>query len=498
LPSRRADVLLAAALAGAVVCLDLLWGLAGGSTGALAYGLVDEPAHLGTCALLLLAIAAASGRSLVPPFVAAALISCVAIDVDHLPGYLGWDGLIGAMPRPYTHSLLLVGSLLALAWTMRSLRLRQVLLGAAFGVSTHLLRDLTTGPGVPLGWPVSDGIASLPYPVFAAILTTLVLIVAVPYRSPLVSRFGLTVALAGLLLVPGLLVGGVAQAHTVGVGAYIRGADQNPSLIDDFNAKVGRQATIVLSYKEWSQPPFHRDQLEGIWNRGAVPLITWEPVGIPLGAIARGDYDGYVWDAAASAAAWDRPLMVRFGQEMNGDWFTWGGHPAAFKRAWRHLVKVFRHAGADKVRWVWTPYANSRGGQLPFAPYYPGAQWVDWVGLDAINWGSPFKWRTFEQIVGESYRQLVELSQKPVILAETGSGELGGSKARWFGTMLRHNVPRMSHVRAVAFWSAADPRGDLRVDASPATLAAIRNALGRPLYRSTRFSLLRTPPHLGR
>ena len=294
-----------------------------------------------------------------------------------------------------------------------------------------------------------------------------------------------------------------AKARAVSVGAYVSDADNNPELIDHFNAQVGRDAAIVLTYKSWEQAPIVVEQLDGIWNHGAVPMITWEPwtaseAGIPLGWIAAGRYDGYVRQAAQSAAAWDKPLMIRFGQEMNGDWFPWGGSPAAFKAAWRHLVKVFRQAGADKVRWVWNPYVNSRGGTLPFTKYYPGAEWVDWAGLDVVNWGGRFQWRSFNEIAGASYNQLTNLTSKPIIIGEAGTGELGGSKAHWLSRMLRTYIPRMKQVRAVAFWSKDDPRGDLRVDSSAAALNAVRRALGAPLYASSRGALLRTPLWLGR
>jgi len=490
--------MLAAALVGAVVGLDLLWSLLEGSTGALAYGFVDEPAHLATCAVALLAVAALSGSRPPSRFVVAALIASIAIDLDHIPGYFGSHVLSGPMPRPGTHGLLLVAALLAAGAATKRRDVRLVSLGLAFGVSAHLLRDLATGPGVPLAWPVSSGVASIPYAAFASALLLAVVLVAIPRRAPLPAGVGLTAVLGALVLAGVAIAPAPATARTVSVGAYISGADQYPSLIDDFNSQVGREAATVVSYKEWSQAPFVGEQLDGIWNHGAVPLITWEPWDVSLGSIARGEHDGYVREAAEVAANWDKPLMVRFGQEMNGDWFPWGGHPATYKVAWRHLVKVFRSAGADKVRWVWTPYVNSRGGRLPFTGYYPGGEWVDWVGLDVINWGGSFPWRTFDQIAGRSYHQMKKLTDKPMILAETGSGEAGGSKPHWLSRMLRHYVPRMHRVRAVAFWSEDDPRGDLRVDSSAAALGALRSALGRPLYGSSRRTLLETPAQLGR
>src|SRR4051812_29623302 len=103
-----------------VVALDLLWGSLAGSTGSLAYGLVDEPAHLATCALAVLVVATATGVRPPGRLVLAALIASVAIDLDHVPGYLGSHLVGGDLPRPGTHGLLLVLALLGLSAALRA------------------------------------------------------------------------------------------------------------------------------------------------------------------------------------------------------------------------------------------------------------------------------------------------------------------------------------------------------------------------------------------
>jgi inner membrane protein len=176
---------LAIALVGAIVCVDLLWHLIEGSTGVMAYGLADEPAHLATCLIALLAVVAISGRRPPLPFVVAALVGSFAIDVDHIPAYLGWNGITGTLPRPYSHSLLVV---LVLAGVGRAASgtARQVSYGLAFGVATHLFRDLGTGPGVPFLWPLTDATFTLPYAVCVAILALAAL--ATPARRALDRR----------------------------------------------------------------------------------------------------------------------------------------------------------------------------------------------------------------------------------------------------------------------------------------------------------------------
>jgi mannan endo-1,4-beta-mannosidase len=487
------------ALVGAVFGLDLLWSLLVGSTGSAAYGLVDVPAHLATCAIALLAVATVAGLRLPSRFVAAALFASVAIDIDHIPGYMGWSGLTGSLPRPYTHSLVLVLALAAVAWLSRGRATRQICSGLAFGVSIHLFRDLATGPGIPLGWPAETGIAHVPYLFYALVLGLTPLAALAPERGGIKATLGLTALLAGLALGVIAIAAPPAGAHArrVSIGAYIPGADNNPSLIDNFDSEVGRPASTIIVYKDWTQAPFVFDQLDGIWNHGADPVITWEPWDVSLTQIADGGDDQYIYEAARAAAVWGKPLFVRFGQEMNGSWFPWAGHPVAYKRAWRHLVRVFREVGADNVRWVWNPYAEGGPGQSPFAPYFPGGRWVDWAGLDNTNWGGPPSWWVpFGPIAGSSYRQILALTSRPVMLGEVGSGEQGGSKARWLSAMLRRNVPRMQHIRAMLFWSVDDARGDLRVNSSYGALSVVRGALASPLYSGSRQTLLSTRPPL--
>ena len=61
------------------------------------------------------------------------------------------------------------------------------------------------------------------------------------------------------------------------------------------------------------------------------------------------------WPATARRTG--RAVIIGFGHEMNGYWYSWGYRhtsPAVFVAAWRHIVTVFRQQGADNVTWLWT------------------------------------------------------------------------------------------------------------------------------------------------
>jgi len=153
-----------AALA-ATVALDLLQSAHGWPVPVV--GLLDEPAHLLTAWLALAACSPRTARLRLLPWV---LLGAVAIDLDHVPLYLGADGITAdGGGRPVTHSLLTVAVLLALAVVAG-----RPLSGLAAGVGLHLARDLATGPGVPLLWPMDSSdvrIPYLPYLLFLVVLT---------------------------------------------------------------------------------------------------------------------------------------------------------------------------------------------------------------------------------------------------------------------------------------------------------------------------------------
>jgi inner membrane protein len=120
---------------------------------------LDWPAHLTTAALVL----AALPRRLEPEVAAWALVGSVAIDLDHIPMYLGFRSIVTQDGgRPVTHSLATAAALLGAAVAPRG-RARRVLAGLGLGALLHFVRDIGTGPGLPLLWPFHRGNVRIPY-----------------------------------------------------------------------------------------------------------------------------------------------------------------------------------------------------------------------------------------------------------------------------------------------------------------------------------------------
>ncbi|NEM05969.1 metal-dependent hydrolase [Geodermatophilus normandii] len=153
----------------AVVVLDLA--LAARSWSIPVEAVLDEPAHLVTAWLLLTAVGVRSRQVVVW-----ALAGAVLIDLDHLPLYAGFAVTAGG-GRPVSHSVTAVLVLLVAAGVWRAQRTR--LAALALGVVLHLVRDLGSGPGVPVLWPWLSDSLRVPYVVYLAVLVAAVAVVAV-------------------------------------------------------------------------------------------------------------------------------------------------------------------------------------------------------------------------------------------------------------------------------------------------------------------------------
>lgn len=284
-----------------------------------------------------------------------------------------------------------------------------------------------------------------------------------------------------------------ADPPAVSIGVNPTGSGPLGAAIDAYTAKAGAAPRMVMWYQSFSEPLFYGSQVQDVASRGQTPLITWAPElsdgsGVPLADIASGAHDDRIRAAAQLAASWGKPLLVRFAHEMNLSGSPYGpgrngNVPAAFVAAWRHVVTVFRAERATNVRWVWTPNVDCGGG-CPFESFYPGDDWVDWVGLDGYNYSSisGVPWMSLSQVFGSSYDAMERLTSKPLMIAETSSAEGGGDKAAWIRDAFENALPvRMPAVRAV-IWFDRVKETDWRIDSSAASLAAYRAAVAAPRY----------------
>lgn len=155
----------AAALTALVAVVVVVEGILALEPPTLILGAADWAGHLATTAIILAAIP----RRLRPALIAGAFLALL-IDLDHIPDLLADEGITTRTPRPVSHSMLTVLAVGAIAAAVRARapRYGDLALGVAIGIPMHLVRDVFTGPGVPLLWPLSTGPVEGPFVVYLA------------------------------------------------------------------------------------------------------------------------------------------------------------------------------------------------------------------------------------------------------------------------------------------------------------------------------------------
>lgn len=251
-----------------------------------------------------------------------------------------------------------------------------------------------------------------------------------------------------------------------------------------------------MFYRDLTRP-FPQHAIDEIHETGATPIVSLElwiwhlrRSGDYLDQILSGRFDRILTKWATDAKEDGRRVLLRFGFEMNGDWFTWSQRPAKFVAAWRRAHHLFEEVGASNVEWVWAPNHVS----CPDVPdnaiydYYPGGDYVDWVGVDGYNWGDEHDewhtWQTFDEVFGEVLDEFERrYPNKPVMIAEFGSVTAKpGRRAQWIRDAYRQ-IERRPQVHA-AIWFNFDKRREgepnWRIDATEESLTAFNETFAAP------------------
>lgn len=262
-------------------------------------------------------------------------------------------------------------------------------------------------------------------------------------------------------------------------GVYDGGFPNTFAGLEKFEDRLQYKFPIIAFYSAWGDKPseqFPTRMVETINRMESVPMITWEPwvvdfdekirTNLPrvaereyasLGAIARGEYDFYLVPWAKAAAEYGKPIFIRFAHEMNDPYrYPWGpqngNRPEDFIAAWRHVHIIFEKMSATNVLWVWSPHIS-----MPwFEYYYPGPEYVDWIGVGVLNYGnvaSWSRWWRFDQILEKAYPSLLKLN-KPIVISEFGTVGNGGNPYEWY----RQAFYQIDHtyrrgVRAIVFFN---------------------------------------------
>ncbi len=182
---------------------------------------------------------------------------------------------------------------------------------------------------------------------------------------------------AGLLL---LLAAGAVADYVPETGCYLGAYIHLDHIVKDdmsaFEKLTGKKHASYFRYVGYGEPfPFR--WVESLHRRGDIPQIAWEP-NDGLDAVKD---DDYLHGWAEAAARTGGPVLLRYASEMNGTWQAYSGEPSKYIEKWRLVCRVMREV-APNVIMVWCPFATP---QATITEYYPGDEWVDWVGVNIYS-----------------------------------------------------------------------------------------------------------------
>ena len=265
------------------------------------------------------------------------------------------------------------------------------------------------------------------------------------------------------------------------VGVYEPNALVNWSQVAEFAGATGVKPRIVVYYSGWKNP-FALSFAREAWRHDAYVLVQLQPNGVTLSSIAAGDSDSYLRSFADAVVAFGHPVILSFGHEMNGTWYSWGAGrtaPATFVAAWRHIVTVFRRQGADNVTWQWTINDVVPGIATP-KPWWPGAKYVTWVGIDGYYYVSS---DTFSSVFGITIQLVRKFTRKPIIISETATSP-EAHPAKQISNLFTSVVSR--HLLGVV-WFDAPARRDWRLENDSIPLRGFRRSSARLFARHKQY-----------
>lgn len=260
------------------------------------------------------------------------------------------------------------------------------------------------------------------------------------------------------------------------IGAFDNNAVSNFKPILNLEDSLNTTFPLIHIYTAWGSKrdqAFPKKQVMDIKDLGSIPVITWEPwltdfedntetklrpskIRDKKGMtdVANGVYDFYIKEWALEAKKIKTPLFIRLAHEMNDPYrYPWGpqnNDAKDFVSAWKHIHNVFKYAGVKNVIWIWAPHP----AYGYFEDYYPGSEFVDYVGTGTLNYGPVVnwgKWWSFNEILGNHYQELAAF-KKPIMLTEFASLSYGGDRNQWYDEALRDIPIKYPQVKILLFF----------------------------------------------
>lgn len=214
--------------------------------------------------------------------------------------------------------------------------------------------------------------------------------------------------------------------------------DRMPAKYLKEDEKVGIQAQM-FTWEPWRSPAIGSSPAQ---QESAQPKYSNQ-------AIADGTWDPYIKRWADAVKKFPRiTVYIRFGHEMNGNWYPWSLDPPEYVLAWQHIWNIFQQQQVTNARFVWSA---DFGEGLPYAgwwqhlmAYWPGKKYVNDIGTTVINFGGS------DSHAVDQFTPLIDLVharlKMPIMLTEVNTARQG--RAQWMLDLANY-VGHRSWIKSV-------------------------------------------------
>lgn len=289
------------------------------------------------------------------------------------------------------------------------------------------------------------------------------------------------------------------------LGAYIDLADELTRKYTDMNGRVrklpsefesivAKKHSIYFFYLGYGQR-VPMDWLRLLTIEGKFVHIALEP----NAGLDQVQDDAFLQGLADDLRNSRARVFLRFASEMNGPWVRYSGDPKKYVEKWQLVTRIMRER-APNVAMVWCPYATPVG-TIP--AYYPGDEWVDWVGVNFYSvtyFNQNRKTPAFHVKPGDFLQYIYQnySAKKPIMICEYGTTHFSALENKNFAAFAINNIETLyrdlkrkyPRVKGINYFNTNNLRLEHRqnnnysVTHDMEVLAAYRNAIKDPHFLS--------------
>jgi hypothetical protein len=256
----------------------------------------------------------------------------------------------------------------------------------------------------------------------------------------------------------------------------------------NFEQQVGKPSNIDAVFVHWgNENEFPTEMANWAKQKGQTLQIFWEAMDYNMAnpilderfnydQILGGRYDDYLRSFALAAKDSGVEVILIPFEEMNGNWYPWavtlnGNTPQKHIDAYRYVRRFFTNISNVKFGWAINSASVPNTIQNDPMSYYPGDEYVDFVGVNGFNFDDP--WQTFTGVFDKPLNNLKAIN-KPAMIFSMASAE-GSNKAAW----IKDASEKMGNYTNLIgwVWFNENKERDWRVWSDPQSLVAFQNYL---------------------